>query len=109
MNSRRRIGHSPEPLYGHTKLSHLTYAERASMLSAKSEAEIGERAARFLKAELKRADVTYDELAKRLKKYGRHETRDSIASKLKRGSFPATFFLACCGALNLASVQLKDI
>jgi hypothetical protein len=55
------------------------------MLSAKSEAEIGERAARFLKAELKRADVTYDELAKRLKEYGRDETRDSIASKLKRG------------------------
>ena len=79
------------------------------MLSAKSQAEIGERAARFLKAELKRADVTYDELARRLKKYGRNETRDSIASKLKRGSFPATFFLACCGALNLASVQLKDI
>ena len=80
-----------------------------SMLSAKSRAELGERAARFLKAELKRADVTYDELAKRLKEYGLDETRDSIASKLKRGSFPATFFLACCGALNLASVQLKDI
>ena len=77
------------------------------MLSAKSKAEIGERAARFLKAELKRADVTYDELAKRLKKYGLDETL--IASKLKRGSFPATFFLACCGALNLGSVQLKDI
>ena len=79
------------------------------MLSTKSQAEIGERAARFLKAELKRADATYDELAKRLKEYGLDETRDSIASKLKRGSFPATFFLACCGALNLASVQLKDI
>ena len=79
------------------------------MLSAKSQAEIGERAARFLKAELKRADATYDELAKRLKEYGLDETRNSIASKLKRGSFPATFFLACCGALNLGCVQLKDI
>ena len=79
------------------------------MLLAKSKAEIGERAARFLKAELKRVDVTNDELARRLKKYGLDETRNSIASKLKRGSFPATFFLACCGALNLGSVQLKDI
>ena len=79
------------------------------MLLAKSKAGIGERAARFLKAKLKRADVTYDELAKRLKKYGRNETRDSIASKLKRGSFPATFFLACCGALTLGSVRLNDI
>ena len=57
----------------------------------------------------KRADATYDELAKRLKEYGLDETRDLIASKLKRGSFPATFFLACCGALNLGSIQLKDI
>ena len=79
------------------------------MLSAKSQAEIGERAARFLKAELKRADATYDELAKRLKEYGLDETRDSIASKLKRGTFPATFFLACCAVLNLGRVQLDDI
>ena len=31
---------------------------------AKTEAEIAERAARFLKAELKRADLTYEELAR---------------------------------------------
>jgi hypothetical protein len=76
---------------------------------AKSEAEIGERATRFLKAELKRTNVTYEELAKRLKKYGLVETRDSIASKLKRGTFPATFLLACCAALNLGRIQLEDI
>ena len=46
---------------------------------AKSESEIAERVARFLKAEMKRADVTYEELAKRLKDHGLHETRDSIA------------------------------
>ncbi len=76
---------------------------------ARTEAEIAERAARFLKAELKRANVTYEELAKRLEENGLNETRDSIASKLKRGTFPATFFLACCAALNLARLQLKDI
>jgi hypothetical protein len=79
------------------------------MQFAKSEVEIGERAARFLKAELKRASVTYEELAKRLKQYGLTETRDSIASKLKRGTFPATFFLASCAVLNLVRVQLEDI
>ena len=42
---------------------------------AKSEAEIAERAARFLKAELKRADVTYEELAARLRSHGLNETR----------------------------------
>jgi hypothetical protein len=76
---------------------------------ARTEAEIGERVARFLKAELKRADVTYEELAKRLDENGLNETRDSIASKLKRGTFPATFFLACCAALNLRCLQLEDI
>jgi Domain of unknown function (DUF6471) len=79
------------------------------MKLAKSEREIGERTARFLKAELKRADLTYEELAKRLKAYGLEETRDSIASKLKRGTFPATFFLACCGVLNLGRVPVEDI
>ena len=83
--------------------------EETAMQSARAEAEISERASRFLKAELKRADVTYKELAKRLKEFGLDETRDSIASKLKRGTFPATFFLACCGALKLESLRLEDI
>ena len=76
---------------------------------AKSEQEIAERAARYLKAELKRAGVTYEELAKRLKKHGLDETRDSVAAKLKRGTFPATFFLACLAALELAGMALEDL
>jgi hypothetical protein len=76
---------------------------------AKSEAEIAERAVRFIKAELKRADVTYEELAKRLKEHGLSETRNSIAAKLRRGTFPATFFLAVMAAIELESVNLADI
>jgi len=77
---------------------------------AKSEAEIGERASRFLKAELKRADVTYEELAKRLKKHGLStETKDSIKAKLMRGTFAATFMLATIAALELEGVRLEDI
>jgi hypothetical protein len=76
---------------------------------AKSEAEIAERAARFIKAELKRAGVTYDELAERLKEHGLSETRHSITAKLKRGTFPATFMLAVMAAIELESVTLADI
>lgn len=77
---------------------------------AKSEREIAERASRFLKAELKRADVTYEELAKRLKKHGLpDETQDSIKAKLKRGTFPATFFLACLAALELSQFDLESL
>jgi hypothetical protein len=76
---------------------------------AKDEAEIAERAARFLKAEMKRADVTYEELAKRLKDHGLNETRDSIASKLKRGTFAATFLLGCLAALEKRGLTLEEI
>jgi hypothetical protein len=77
---------------------------------AKSEAEVAERASRYLKAELKRADVTYEELAKRLKKHGfPGETEDSIKAKLKRGTFAATFFLGCLAALELEGVRLEDL
>jgi hypothetical protein len=77
---------------------------------AKTEAEIAGRVSRFLKAELKRADVTYEELAKRLKKHGlAGETQDSIKAKLKRGTFPATFLLAALAALELEGVKLEDI
>ena len=68
-----------------------------------------ERAKRFLKAELKRADVSYLELAKRLKKHGLAETEASVANKLSRGTFAATFFLAALVALEVESVSLEDI
>ena len=76
---------------------------------AKSEAEIAERTARFVKAELKRAGVTYDELAERLKDHGLSETRNSIAAKLKRGTFAATWFIAVLAALELNGVRLEDL
>ena len=84
--------------------------EMALMGLAQTEQEIAERAARYLKAELKRADVTYAELAKRLKAHGLpNETEASIKAKLKRGTFPATFFLACIAALELAGMALEDL
>ena len=50
-----------------------------------------DRARRFLKAELARADVGYREFAERLKKHGLQETEASIANKISRGTYPATF------------------
>ncbi len=76
---------------------------------AKSEAEIGERAARYIRAELKRANLTYDDLAERLKEHGLSETRNSITAKLKRGTFPATFLIAVLAALEMSGMQLEDL
>ncbi|MGY2804003.1 DUF6471 domain-containing protein [Bradyrhizobium sp. USDA 4506] len=80
------------------------------MVLPKAEKEWGERASAFLKAELKKADVTYAELVKRLKKHGlKDETEAGITMKLKRGSFTAIFFLACVAALELEQVVLEEI
>lgn len=68
-----------------------------------------ERAKRFLKAELARADVGYRELAERLKKHGMKETEASIANKISRGSFSATFLLASLKAIEREQVNLQDI
>ena len=73
------------------------------------EKEWATKASRFLKAELKRADVGYKELAERLKTHGLEETEAGIASKLSRGTFPATFLLAVLAVLELEGMRLEDL
>jgi hypothetical protein len=68
-----------------------------------------ERAKRFLKAELARADVGYRELAERLQKHGLKETEASIANKISRGTFSATFLLATLKAIEREQLSLQDI
>jgi DNA (cytosine-5)-methyltransferase 1 len=71
--------------------------------------EWGEKAARFLKAELKRAKIGYKELADRLKTHGLDENETTITGKLARGSFPVSFFLACLAVLELTGVDLSEL
>ena len=58
---------------------------------------------------MKRAGVTYALLAEKLEEHGLKETEASIASKLARGTFAATFFLAVVAVLGLGAVQLEDL
>ena len=76
---------------------------------ATSEKEWAERAAKHLKVELKRAEVTYDELAERLKQHGFEETKASIANKLARATMSAHFFLAALAAIGCDTVRLEGI
>ena len=79
-------------------------------MSITSEKEWAARSAAFLKHKLREAEVTYVDLAKRLKKHGfKTETEASVTNKLKRGTFSATFFLACLAALELDGVALEEI
>lgn len=73
------------------------------------EEEWVDRAKRFLKAELKRADVTYEELAARLREHGLEETKHSVAAKIGRGTFAATFFIAAMKAIGRENVNLADV
>ena len=73
------------------------------------EKEWATKASRFIKAELKRAGVTYAELARRLNERGMEETEGSIGAKLARGTFAVTFFLAVLTVLEMDGLQLADL
>ena len=73
------------------------------------EKEWADKAARFLKAETKRAGIGYRELAERLNDHGMNETEGGIAAKLARGTFSATFLLACLAVLGLTGVDLSEL
>jgi len=77
---------------------------------AKDEAELRDRMSRFLRAELKRAGVTYAGLADRLAKHGlMGETEISVKNKIIRGAYSATFLMATLAALEMEGVRLEDI
>lgn len=74
-----------------------------------TEADWADRAKRLLKAELTRADITYEALAERLTASGMPETKASVASKLSRGTFSASFMLAALRAAGCPAIRLEDI
>lgn len=67
-----------------------------------------ERVKGILKAELKRRNVGYRELARLLDERGIHETERNIANKISRGGFTATFFVQCLIAVGCTSLRLED-
>ena len=80
------------------------------MVFVSRQAEWADRAKRLVKAELKRADVTYVELARRLREdQGLDETVGSIGNKLSRGTFPASFLLAVMKAIGRENINLADV
>ena len=65
-----------------------------------------DHAKRQLKAELKRADVGYTELARRLTEMGLPETEGSVSVKISRGTFPAWFLFAVMKAIGAKEIRL---
>jgi len=71
--------------------------------------EWADRSRRFLKAELKRAEVTYEELANGLRDMGIPETKGSVTVKVNRGAYPAWFFFAAMKAIGRSTVSLNEL
>ena len=73
------------------------------------EKEWGTKASRYLKAQLKRTNVGYKELADRLNQHGMEETETSITGKLARGTFAVSFLLASLSVLGIEGLHLEDL
>ncbi len=70
--------------------------------------EWAEHAKRHLKAELKRADVGYAELARRLTEMGLPESEGSVTAKINRGAFPAWFLFAVMRAIGVHTLRVGE-
>lgn len=62
----------------------------------------------MLKAELKRRNVAYRDLAEKLTALGIPETETNIKNKIARGGFTAVFFVQCLVAIGCSSLRLED-
>jgi hypothetical protein len=66
-----------------------------------------ERVKNVLKAELARRNVSYKELADRLKAIGVKDTERNISNKISRGTFTAAFFVQCLDAIGCHTLHLN--
>jgi 3-mercaptopyruvate sulfurtransferase SseA len=60
----------------------------------------------MLKAEVKRRNMTYEQLAERLAEIGVHENAANIRVKISRGGFSAVFLVQCLRAMGCRQLQL---
>ncbi len=72
----------------------------------KTEADWTHQAKGLLKGELKRRNVSYQDLSDALKAMGIEESPENIANKISRGKFPAVFFLQCMEAIGCKTIHL---
>jgi hypothetical protein len=63
----------------------------------------------LLKAELKRRNISYDQLMVLLKKIGVTESHASILNKMSRGTFQFAFFLQCAVAIGMKNLRLDEL
>lgn len=62
----------------------------------------------ILRAEIKRRNLDYGELAEKLRAHGISENARNLSNKIARGGFTAGFFISCLIAIGCHTVRLHD-
>jgi hypothetical protein len=65
-----------------------------------------DKAKGILKAEIKRRNMNYEDLAKRLAAIGVDENARNLSNKISRGGFTAGFFIQCLEAIGVETLRL---
>jgi hypothetical protein len=60
----------------------------------------------LLKAELKRRNLSYADLAQKLGEIGVKDSERNISNKVSRGTFTAIFFVQCMEAIGCKTIRL---
>jgi hypothetical protein len=75
----------------------------------KTDTEWRDQVKGILKAELKRRNVSYQQLTERLDAIGVHDTPANIANKISRGSFTAVFMVQCLEPIGCRHITLSEM
>ena len=71
------------------------------------EKEWTDRVRTLLRTEMARREISYVELAERLRGLGIEETPKNLSNKIAKGKFSAAFFFQCMAAMG-TTVHLDD-
>ena len=67
-----------------------------------------EKVKRLLKSEMVKRGVNIADLVRLLNNEGWNETKSSVASKISRGTFSATFFLQCLYVIGCSKLEIIE-
>ncbi len=67
-----------------------------------------EKAKGLLRAEIKRRNLNYEQLAEKLAELGVKDTGKNLSNKIARGGFTAGFMIMCLEAIGAKSVRVSD-
>jgi len=81
---------------------------RDSRVTAKKSKDWQAKVKGILKAELKRRDLSYADLAEKLAVIGIKDNDRNISNKIGRGSFTAVFLVQCLDAIGCHTIRLED-